>query len=51
MQKNFKARDTVERFNVFLSAKIAPRYLKISSVEHAKPLFIVFRLFNKPVYE
>ena len=42
--KNFRARDTVECSNVFLSAGNNPGVLK-NSTEHAGTLFIAFRQF------
>ena len=44
-QKNFRARDAVERSNVFPSAGNNPGVLK-NSIEHAEPLFITFRQFS-----
>ena len=43
-QKNFRARESVECSNVFLSAENNPGVLK-NSTEHAETLFIAFRQF------
>ena len=42
--ENFRARDAVECYNVFLNAENNPEVLK-NSTEHAEPLFIAFRQF------